>query len=154
MKKTVLKLFSLYLYNLILFLPLAAFLVTYRIAQDWQIAFFVGAGFTVLQMGIFLYERVAIDRFMLAVNLFVLGAAIGFLFKINWLLDLYETYIQATLFGYLVLVGIVSTCCTRLGFINVEARPAVVRIYSIYLLIGTLIAFGISLYLKNRTGFS
>lgn len=131
-------------------MPLAGFLIAYRIVQDWETAFIVGGALALLQIKLFLYERLSIDRFMLAVNLFVVGGAIGFLFNINWLLDLYETYIQATLFGYLVLVGIISTCCTKLGFINVEARAALVRTYSIYLLIGTLIAFGFSLYFKGH----
>lgn len=102
------------------YIPLSTFVLTHRLTGSWDRAFQIGGLVALAQTTYFLYSQLHINRFLAAVNLFILGGAIGLGFQIGWLENAYEALKQTTLFISLLVVGIVTTLFSSQGFIDVS----------------------------------
>src|SRR5579872_6687196 len=106
------------------FLPLVAFLWTARYFgfndTGWMYAFYAGSIIAIIQSAIFAFYKIFFNRFLLAINLFLLGGGVAFLTHSKILLNLYSDYQQVMLFVAFIIVGVVTTFFTKAGFVGVE----------------------------------
>src|SRR5581483_10607552 len=93
-----------YLFQIAGFFPLFVFVDVYIITNDWLYAFIAGGILALLQITAFLFKNLSFDRFMLAINLFLVIGAIGLGLHISLIENLYDQLIQTTLFVFLLLV--------------------------------------------------
>lgn len=141
--------------NIIEFIPIVAFGLVVRLTSEngvnWKLAFIVGACFAVFEKTLLVAKRFPLDRLLLGVDMFLIVGGVGFLFNIPLILDVYERLIQATLFAFLLAVGILTTFLTERGFVGIKhhERGRVV-IYSLYLLGAGVVAFLVSLAFRGN----
>ncbi|MGC2310467.1 MAG: hypothetical protein WA432_02515 [Candidatus Babeliaceae bacterium] len=125
------------------FLPITAFVIIFRWFNNWQYAFLVGAILSLLQILFFLYKKLPFNRFVLAINLFLLTGGLSIFCDITPILLAYERLEQTAVFIWLCIVGLITTICTTRGFINVEIKNndhKNVFLYSLILFIATVLA--------------
>lgn len=145
-----------YFNNAIRFFPLIAFVWYARIhnfsPECWENAFIIGSAFSVIQFAILLYQRLPLEPFISAVNLFLLGGGIGFLGKITWLLSVYDNYKQTMLFFWLLVIGIITTLFSSQGFADINVgNKRTITFCSLILLAATGVACYISFLFKGST---
>ena len=142
--------------NIVSFLPLTAFLGTYRATQSWSQAFVVGACIALMSCMVNIVLGESFERFLLAVNLFLMGGAVGvagMCFGFDGLMNLYRVGMQSTLLVSLLLVGLVTTFATRGGFFGADkANAQKVHVYSLYLLGATMVGTAWSVYFTLNGG--
>lgn len=138
------------------YLPLTAFLTTYRVTSSWPTAFGVGGAVAVISLMVNALRGVLFERFLLAANIFLIGGGLGVLgmyFDCDCLMNAYRLGMQSTLLVALLLVGLVTTFATKAGFLGVATGPrAQVRLYSLYLLGATVIGTCWSIYFTQHGG--
>jgi len=143
---------KLYVAKIIQFFPIVLFVYTYRITHTWETAFFIGGAGALLQTTTFLALKWQLERLLLAVNLFLVGGAAGMLFKIGWLLDLYDELMQGTLLMWYAVIGLITTLCAPTGFLGIEhPNKQLIKQYSWYLLGATVFFVGWSYYFRGET---
>jgi len=136
------------------FLPLVAFLWTARYFgfndTGWMYAFYAGSVIAIIQSAIFVFYKIFLNRFLLAINLFLLGGGLAFLTNSTILLNVYDNYQHIMLFVALIIVGVVTTFFTKAGFVGVEnSSPVKTRRFSLYLLGASVLGLGAALVFKN-----
>jgi hypothetical protein len=154
MQKTLTKVFSTLPY-----LPLTFFLIYARINNfansAWYGAFLLGGIVALIQFVLLVSMHMHMNRFILAINLFLCIGAIAFLFNISWLLYMYSKLKATALFFSLLMVGIVTTFYTKRGFIDRQKADAkTIRISSLILLAGTFIALLVSYFFNGNFIYS
>jgi len=143
------------------FLPLGIFLLTYRISTffwptcsnscPWRTAFIVGGIAALLQTAIFLYKRYELNPLILAVNCFLLCNSIGIIFDIKIILEFYRNFMQTTLLIWLLIIGVITTCFSKKGFIGItHAKHSKIIKYSLILIGVAGLAVAWSFYFKNN----
>jgi hypothetical protein len=143
------------LFLFVQFIPLSVFLAIIRWSDgtgpNWKLAFIIGGCIAVIESILLFIRKIAFDRFIMAVNLFLFVGGMGFLFRIYPILNLYRHLMQSALFAALLLVGFVTTFFSVYGFIGVKhPNKQIVRSRSIYLLIASLFAFVISILFRGN----
>lgn len=132
------------------FLPLSFFMITYRVMGDWQPAFIAGGITALLQIAIFLYQKIELDRFILAINCFLVGGATMYVFDIAWLQNLYDHFLYTTLFVWLCIIGAITTIFSKNGYLGIpHNNPKMIRAFSLSLLFGTVIATAFSWFFQG-----
>jgi len=135
----------------ITFLPLIVFMASYNIWSSWKTAFIVGGAVSCFYLSVVFYKRITQDSFMTGINCFLLGGASMYLFNIGWLGWIYEYFGYTTILLWIFIVGLCTTILSSEGFIGIEhANKKLVRLFSVYLLLGTLLAIGGSLYFAEQ----
>lgn len=135
------------LLELLPFLPLSSFLITYRCMHDWQPAFIVGGVVSLVYMLLSFKSKIIVPRFLLAINLFLLGGTSMYVFNLIWLQNLYDSFLYTTLFLWMCIVGVVTTLFSKAGFIGIDStHTKAVRLASFSLLFATIIATLVSWY--------
>lgn len=136
--------------NMVSYLPLTAFLGTYRFTHSWPQAFVAGACVAVVSLAVNAVMGERFERFLLAANIFLIGGGLGvagMYFDLDGLMNLYRVGMQSTLLVSLLLVGLVTTFATRGGFLGADkANPKKVRQYSLYLLGATVVGTAGAIY--------
>jgi hypothetical protein len=141
--------------NIIEFIPISAFGFIVRLTSEngvnWKLAFSIGACLAVIEKTLLMAKWFPLDRLFLGVDLFLIVGGVGFLFNILLILDIYERLMQATLFAFLLAVGILTTFLTERGFVGYKHHERVrVLIYSLYLLGAGVVAFLVSLAFRGN----
>ena len=143
------------LFLLVQFVPLSVFLAIIRWSDEpgpnWKFAFIAGGCIAVIESILLSVAKNVFNRFILAVNLFLIVGAVGFLFKIHFILSLYKNLMHSTLFASFLFVGLVTTFFSAYGFIGVKhSNKHIVRSRSIFLLIASLVAFILSMLFRGN----
>lgn len=140
-----------YLFQIAGFFPLFVFVDVYIITSNWLYAFVIGGILALMQISLFLYKNLTFDRFMLAINLFLIIGAIGLGLHISWIENLYDQLMQTTLFVFLLLVGLATTLLSEHGFIDIRSLhdKKIIRRKSLYLVLATAIATVFSYFFKG-----
>lgn len=112
------------LFPLVQFIPLSVFLSIIRWSDEsgtnWQLSFIIGGCISFIETIILLVRKTRINRFILAVNLFLFVGGVSFIFKLHPILSLYKSLMQSALFASLILVGLVTTFFSSYGFIGID----------------------------------
>ncbi len=143
------------LFRVLQLLPMAVFMGVARSREltneAWEQAFYAGAVAALLTSGAALVFGKTLNRLLLAVYLFLVAGAAGFFWEVAELRDFYGRWRAATLFLSLAAVGAATTFFTRAGYIEIEppSDPAVVRRFSLLLLLATLGALGVSAHFNG-----
>ena len=143
------------LFLLVQFVPLSVFLAIIRWSDEtgpnWKLAFIIGGCIAVIESILLSTRKIAFNRFIMAINLFLFVGGMGFLFRISPILNLYKHLMQSALFAALLLVGLGTTFFSVYGFIGVKhPNKQIVRSRSIYLLIASLFAFALSMLFRGN----
>lgn len=136
------------------FLPVTIFILTAKYYDftdlGWQNGFYAGSLFAILQTIFLVLNNQVIERFLLAVNLFLLGGAFGFLLNSDLILEFYGAHKQVVLFVALIIVGLFTTFSTKTGFLGIDKfTKKETRILSLYLLAASAFALAISIFVKS-----
>lgn len=147
MKKTLL---------LLQFVPLTAFVAIARrngFSQDgWSMAFQIGGALAVAESVVLCLKRTPLNRFILAVNLFLCVGGAAFALRVGPILSFYHQMMEASLFLSVLVIGIATTLWSDGGFIGatgITSRRQVKR-YSVYLLIVTAFCLVCSLAFRSN----
>lgn len=135
------------------FIPMAVFLYVYKSSGDWVPAFQIGGAIAIVMLGASLFTGRVIDRVLLTINCFLLGGAAMFVFNIVWLQNLYSHFAQTTIFLWLLVIGILTTVFSPVGFIGLDGQRErkQITMHSIFLLAAVCVAIGVSLYFHDST---
>jgi hypothetical protein len=109
------------------YLPLTLFLVSARSTGDYRLAFMLGGAAAVVETAAVARWAESMDRFLLAVNLFLAVGGLGFAAGIEPLQQLLGDLRQTAVFVSLVAVGAVTTVASPRGFVNVSPADAPAR---------------------------
>lgn len=139
---------------LVQYIPLSAFLAIVRWSDqtgpNWKLAFVIGGCIALIELFFLLINKKVIDRFIMAINIFLFVGGLGFLFDIHPILNLYDRLMQSALFVSILLVGVVTTLFSIYGFIGVgHPNKQLIRNRSIYLLMASLLACTLSLFFRQ-----
>jgi len=121
------------------FIPISAFGIVVRLTSengvDWKLAFIIGGCFAVIEKSLLLANRFPLDRILLGTDVFLIIGGLGYLFSLQFILNIYLFLFQATLFASLLIVGVLTTIFTERGFIGVKhhQRDRVI-LFSLFLL--------------------
>ena len=143
------------LFIIVQFVPLSVFLAIVRWTDgsgpDWKLAFIISGCIAAVESILLFTTKKIVNRFIWAVNLFLVVGAVSFALKIHPILSLYKNLMQSALFASLVLIGLVTTFFSVNGFIGAKhSNKHIVRSYSIYLLIASLFAFILSMLFRGN----
>lgn len=105
------------------FVPLATFLWSYRYYGDWDKAFTIGGFIGLLHILTFLFKNEVLNRFILAVDFFLIGGLLMVKGNISILEKIYSSYMQSTFPLALLVVGIVTTLFSSHRFIPEIRNP-------------------------------
>lgn len=113
--------------------------------QSWQ-ALFVASGFAASGViFIYLYRKWVFNRLLLGLNLYLISGGLALMLKQAWLYHTYEMFQASGMLLWIVITGIFSIILTPRGFIGIHSPDTkTVRMFSVYLLICSLIAFALS----------
>ena len=79
---------------LVQYIPLSAFLAIVRWSDqtgpNWKLAFVIGGCIALIELFFLLINTKVIDRFIMAINIFLFVGGLGFLFDIHPILNLYD----------------------------------------------------------------
>lgn len=142
--------FQAYITKLSEFFPIILFVWMYRITNGWYYAFLVGGISALIQISVFIFLRLDLNRFIVAVNLFLFGGALGMVTNNMTILNFYEYFAQTTLFIWLFIVGCITTLFSKRGFIDISASRRIVLANSVYLLLATGAALGFSYIFRGN----
>lgn len=142
---------------LIQFLPLTVFVGCARgkgfTDEAWAVAFLMGGIAAVVETVLLVaLRRVTLNRLILGANLFLMVGAIGFGIGVMPIMEIYGLMRESALLASVLVVGIVTTFATEVGFIEVEGqdrRETVV--HSIYLILVTLAVLAVSFTFRGNT---
>lgn len=138
-------------YIILQYLPLTLFVWLIRFQYDWPMIFIVAGTSALLFLFVLWKQKNIIDRFVLAIYLFLIGGAVMFIGNVGWLQAVYEYFDKAMLLLWLFFVGIISTIITPQGFIGVESiDKRKQKSYSYYLLIATMIGLIWAFYRREN----
>ncbi len=105
-------------------LPLFVFLMFarfYDMTDDlWRQAFYVSSLCAILVTAFLLYKKIIIDRLRFGINLFLMSGAVAFLTDSESVLRFFEMYKGVVFFGGIIVVGIITTFFSPLGFIGIS----------------------------------
>jgi len=143
---------SKWIFSLIQFFPLSTF-ATFAFwhgapSNDrWLEAFQLGALLGVIQLIILLPLKKPLNRLVLAGNIYLIFGGTAALFQQWWYLDLYNTLRESAIILLMAVIGLVTTFTSSAGFIAVKGSE---RIFSIYLLIATVLMVPFALYFEGN----
>ena len=144
------------IFQLLQFLPLIIFLAYTRgidakvAGMHWKGPFLVGASLALVAIIVPLLNKVILNRILLGINAFFISGAVAFLFQFMWLLDLYWKLKSAPMFIWVTIVGVIAILFNQNGFIGIHhSNKRFIRLYSIYLLLATIVALGVSLVFRG-----
>jgi hypothetical protein len=142
-------------FRIVEFIPIIAFGWVVRLtnenAVNWKLAFIVGACIALLERSLLVAKRLPLDRLLLGVDMFLVVGGAGFLFNITFILLLYERLMQATLFAFVLVVGILTTFLTERGFLGIRHHErSQVLSYSLYLIGAGVVAFLVSFAFRGN----
>jgi len=133
------------------FLPLIVFMLSYDMFFGWETSFIIAGIVSCLYLLFVFYKHIKHDLFMLGVNCFLIGGAIMSIFKIGWLSSMYRYFGYSTILVWIFIVGLITTLFSEEGFVAVKHKNKKrVKLFSIYLLAGTLLAIAFSMYFANQ----
>ena len=141
--------------NLIEFIPISAFGIVVRLTSEngvnWKLAFIIGGCFAAIEKALLIANRFPLDRILLGTDVFLIIGGLGYLFSVQFILNIYLFLFHATLFASLLIIGVLTTFLTERGFIGVEHqhRNRVV-ISSLYLLGAGVAAFIVSFTFRGN----
>ena len=127
------------LLNVIEFIPISAFVYVVRQTDEngvnWELAFILGACLAVIEKALLVAKRLPLNRISMGADVFLIIGGAGFMFNISFILNIYGSLFQATLFAALLAVGIFTTFLTERGFVGIKHhnRSRVIH-YSIYMI--------------------
>lgn len=119
------------LYN---FIPLTIFLYSYRYSVSWDKAFTIGGFIALLHILTFLFKSEVLNRFILAVDFFLIGGLLMVKGNISILEKIYSSYMQSVFPLALLVVGIVTTLFSSHRFIPEIRNPQKRIQYSLILI--------------------
>jgi hypothetical protein len=130
-------------------IPFIVFLISKRllcnVVEDscpWSSPFFYAAGVAVAVIAIQVFFRIPLDRFLLAINVWLIGSAILFIINYTPLLLLMNEYKGSFFFLAFIVTGLISVLCLQGGFINLEKiDQRKNKVLSLWLLLGCIVAF-------------
>ena len=131
------------------FFPLLIFLYLVKNEHGFPKAFLWSSLAAVCSLTITFFGITESDKFLLAVNCFIIGGGLRFFLNIPMLGAAYKKLMQATIFVWLFIVGAISTVFAAGGFIGVEGSSVSVFTTSLILLAGTIVAIAIALRFKG-----
>ena len=135
--------------KLIEFIPISAFGIVVRLTSEngvnWKLAFIIGGCFAVIEKALLIANRFPLDRILLGTDVFLIIGGLGYLFNVQFILNIYLFLFHATLFASLLIVGVLTTFFTDRGFIGVDhhQRNRVI-VFSLFLLGAGVAAFLVS----------
>ena len=142
--------------NLVQLSPLIVFLAYARgigakaSGPDWKGPFIMGGCLALISILILMLQKRNLSRVLLGVNIHLITGGGAFIVGLCWLLGLYGKLGPASMLAWIILVGIAATLFSSKGFIDIFADDKKsVRLYSCYLLLVAIAAFGVSLFFRN-----
>lgn len=141
-------------------IPLPVFLITAawidpRIPQDWLGPFAAGSLVAILTTAILWYNHVLLNRLMLGINVYLVVGSIGLITKHTWINEVYGNLKASGMLVAIIIVGAISLVMTPAGFIGVTSpNRKIVTIFSVSLLLISVLAFSMSLYFQGNKLYS
>jgi hypothetical protein len=90
---------------------------------EWRMPYFVCTGVAIVTTVWLLVRSETLNRICLGVNLYFLSGSIGLALQWEWLNATYGRLEATGMLLWIVVVGIISTLCSRPGFVAVDAGP-------------------------------
>ena len=143
------------LLNIIEFIPIGVFGLVVRLTSEngvnWKLAFIIGGCFAVIEKALLMVKRFPFDRILLGTDVFLIIGGLGYLFNIQFILNIYLFLFHATFFASLLIIGVLTTFLTERGFIGVKhhQRNRVI-IFSLYFLGAGVVAFLVSFAFRGN----
>jgi len=146
--------------NLFDFLPITLFLISVRIfdsrvTHDWKYPMLMGGSVALVLFIYYLSFKLKQNRIAFGINCYLLTGAAAFIFKLEWLGDIYQKMEATAIFGWIII-----TCVFDLIFIQrfFSFKPLEFKLKKIkcsfFFLFGVCAAFGMSLLFHNNRIFS
>lgn len=133
------------------FLPILIFFTIYKFTHSWKIPFIVGGVLSFFYLAFFLIKGIRQDWIVAGINCFLIGGALMYLLNLRWLGYMYSNLGYTTVLLWIFIVGVLATIFSRDGFIGIELKSrSVVRLFSVYLLVGVLATIIFSLYFSKQ----
>ena len=122
--------------------------------ESFVFAFKVSAVVAAVELA-FLLARVApTNRLILGANLWLIAGGVAAFLEQWWWLRFYQQFGEASLFGSILLVGLVSTFSSSAGFIAKPGpSPSVLRA-SLVLLVAVACALGVAVYFRGNVKYA
>ena len=146
--------------NLFEFLPITIFLICVRIfdsrvTHDWKYPMLMGGTVALVLFIYYLYFRLKQNRIAFGINCYLLTGTAAFIFKLEWLGNIYQKMEVTAIFGWIIIICVFDLIFSQrfisfkpLGFKIKEIK------YSFFFLLGVCAAFGMSLLFHNDRIFS
>ena len=137
------------------FLALAVF-AAYAFAQGapteerWVLSFKLGACLAALELLVLARRAAPINRLILGANIWLLVGGLAAFLQQWWLLRGYERFGEASLFGAMLAVGIVTTLVMPSGFVAVSGPRRKVLLASSALLAAVTVALAIAVTFQGN----
>jgi len=115
----------------------------------WKLAFLIAGGLALAYSITSYISGVVVDRFIMAVNLFLMIGGIAFLANITPILTFYQLHTVQVVWLSLIIVGCV-TLFTKPGYIGItDATPPAIRKASLQLLAATFVIVVVAYLLSS-----
>ena len=119
--------------------------------QNWQTLFLVSGLAASVVIIFYLYRKWVFNRLLLGLNLYLITGALAFILKQAWLYQTYEMLQASGMLLSIVITGSVTMAITQSGFIGIiSANSKIIKMFSVYLLICSLLAFVLSYYFRGN----
>ena len=141
-------------------LPLFIFLgflrtIDTQVPENWKMPFVVSGSAAIVVIIISSYRKSIFDRILLGFNLYFISGGFALIAQQWWLSRFYDQLQASGLLLWVIATGIATTVFSSNGFIGVESADAkLIKKYSYYLLLFSIIAFSLSLYSQGNRLFS
>jgi hypothetical protein len=147
------------LFLLVQFLPLTLFVWIARshgfTSEAWMLAFQIGGAVAVIETVLLAFSKRVMNRLILGANLFLAVGALGFLFKLDWLTNMYGRMQESALFCSVLLVGAVTTAFSSYGFLELQSTSRSKQMkYSGILLVVACLSFVLSIIFRGNVWLS
>jgi hypothetical protein len=140
------------IFALIQFFPLSIFAIfafwdEVPSNDHWLNAFQLGALLGLIQLAILVPLKKPLNRLVLAGNIYLILGGTAAFFHQFWYLQLYDLLRESAIILLMAIIGAISTFSSSSGFIAVKGSA---RIFSIYLLIATVLMLPFAIYFEGN----
>jgi hypothetical protein len=122
--------------------------------ESFVFAFKASALVAVIELGLLLARASPANRLILGANLWLIAGGVAALLEQWWWLRIYQQFGEASLFVFMLLVGLVSTLSSSAGFVAKHGpKPSVIRA-SLVLLAAVACALAVAVYFRGNVKYA
>ncbi|MFH1461821.1 MAG: hypothetical protein ABIF12_02665 [bacterium] len=130
--------------------PVLILVFTFKITKNLKLAFYLASPLAIGSLIKAFLDKKR-ELFMLAVNCFLAIGLFMYFFDFLWLQTLYQEFLYSMIFVWVFIISFILTFFTKEKISNVETQDKkMIFNYSLYFLMATVIALGLSFYFKGN----